>query len=464
MTDQRKEKRDGQISRSRLILLRVLMAAAIAVSSYLAWTSLSGGVAVGCGPESNCDRVLHSRWAYWFGIPVSIPALLLYVTVLILTFRLGPARNPQEQRAVWPWLFAASILMIGAGVWFTLLQFFLIHSVCPYCMTGHVLGFIAAVIILLQAPLVAAPEKRWQLEKQIWLTPQRARQAAFAALLALATLAGGQVLHQRKTFSVQGVGSLGGSNSFVGTSNVSPALAVVRTNAAPVSATQQVAAPQLEAVVSPSTNPSGGNVMDHHLQIYRGLFDFNLSEVPLIGSPEASYGMVSLFDYTCHHCRIMHPILMAGQRAFSNKLAIVSLPMPLDSLCNYAVRRTPPAHTNACRYAKLGLMVWRADRSKHAQFDEFIFTGEQPPSLEAAGAFAKQLVGNEALVKTAADPWVTALLQQSISIYATNYFHIRNGSMPQLMINTNLTAGALGSPKDFFRVLDKQLGLRLTGE
>src|SRR4051812_48422853 len=114
MTDQRKEKRDGQISRSRLILLRVLMAAAIAVSSYLAWTSLSGGVAVGCGPESNCDRVLHSRWAYWFGIPVSIPALLLYVTVLILTFRLGPARNPQEQRAVWPWLFAAAILMIGA--------------------------------------------------------------------------------------------------------------------------------------------------------------------------------------------------------------------------------------------------------------------------------------------------------------------------------------------------------------
>jgi hypothetical protein len=109
-------------------------------------------------------------------------------------------------------------------------------------------------------------------------------------------------------------------------------------------------------------------------------------------------------------------------------------------------------------------MVWRANRAKHQQFDDFIFTGEKPPPLETAVSFAQQLVGAEALAKTAEDPWVVALLQKSISIYATNYFHIRNGSMPQLMINTNLTAGALGSPKDFLQVLDKQLGLHVAGE
>jgi hypothetical protein len=109
-------------------------------------------------------------------------------------------------------------------------------------------------------------------------------------------------------------------------------------------------------------------------------------------------------------------------------------------------------------------MVWRANRSKYQQFDDFIFTGEKPPPLEAAVGFAQQLVGVESLAKVASDPWVPALLQKSIDIYATNYFHIRNGSMPQLMINTNLTAGALESTKDFLRVLDKQLGLRVAGE
>src|SRR6478672_11964694 len=118
MSDRRKDKRDGHIARSRVILLRLLMAAAIAISGYLAWSSVSGGAVAGCGPESSCDRVLHSPWAYWFGIPVSIPALLLYLTVLGLTFRLGPANNPVQQRQVWPWLFAASIAMVGSALWF----------------------------------------------------------------------------------------------------------------------------------------------------------------------------------------------------------------------------------------------------------------------------------------------------------------------------------------------------------
>ena len=40
---------------------RFLLVVALGVSAYLAWTSFTHGSLVGCGPESDCDRVLQSR-------------------------------------------------------------------------------------------------------------------------------------------------------------------------------------------------------------------------------------------------------------------------------------------------------------------------------------------------------------------------------------------------------------------
>jgi hypothetical protein len=166
---------------------------------------------------------------------------------------------------------------------------------------------------------------------------------------------------------------------------------------------------------------------------------------------------VSLFDYTCHHCRIMHWHLMEAHRTLSNQLAIVSLPMPLDNKCNSNVRQTPPPHTNACEYAKLGLAIWRADRKLQHAFDDWIFTPEKPPPLGSAQQFAAQLVGSNRLAKALQDPWVQQQLMQGINIYATNYVHLNNGSMPQLIIGSRLTSGTFGNVTEFYRILQEQL-------
>src|SRR6267143_4129610 len=135
MNDRRKrDENNGRISARLLLTLRSLMVAAISVSGYLAWTSLSGGSVAGCGPDSGCDRVLHSRWGYWFGVPVSLLALLVYFSVLWMSLRLGGRRTPEDQRKTWPLLVCAGVLMIGAAIWFVALQLFVIHSVCPFCM------------------------------------------------------------------------------------------------------------------------------------------------------------------------------------------------------------------------------------------------------------------------------------------------------------------------------------------
>jgi uncharacterized membrane protein len=71
-----------------LIWVRLLLLVAILGASYLAWVSLHNGPVAGCGPESGCSKVLQSRWAYWLDFPVSIPAVLVYLTLLGATFLL----------------------------------------------------------------------------------------------------------------------------------------------------------------------------------------------------------------------------------------------------------------------------------------------------------------------------------------------------------------------------------------
>jgi len=193
-------------------------------------------------------------------------------------------------------------------------------------------------------------------------------------------------------------------------------------------------------------------------QIFDGQFRFDLDQVPVVGPTDAPHFLVSLFDYSCHYCRDMHGPILEAQRRFSNQLAVISLPMPLDGKCNPVMRSTPPAHVNACALARLGLTVWRADRQRAHQFDEWVFGPPNPPQPDAAEAYARQLVGTEAFDRAARDPWVTNQLRQDIAIYEANH-RKRLGNMPQVIIGTNIISGPFNRDH-LYRVLAEQFGLK----
>ena len=86
---------------SWLKIVRGLVGVASLVTIYLAYVSLAlGGGVPGCGPDSGCDRVLSSPWAYWLGIPVSLPGLGLYAIFLFNTFSLRPDEPKKARRAL----------------------------------------------------------------------------------------------------------------------------------------------------------------------------------------------------------------------------------------------------------------------------------------------------------------------------------------------------------------------------
>jgi uncharacterized membrane protein/protein-disulfide isomerase len=389
------------------------LAAAASIDLYLAWASGSAGPIAGCGPASNCHTVLASKWAYWFGVPVSLPALLVYAGLFLTTFWLEAQTPDRQRRRAWAIVAFGSITILGAALWFIGLQLFILKRLCPYCLATHLSACLAAVLLLRQFLLQATPLPSAKDKSSPASDTAPLLKLSLGAAALLAILAGGQVLQSPKTFTTNTV------------------------------------------VAGKTPNP-----VAPHFQIFSGKFQFDLGEVPLIGRSNAPCVIVSLYDYSCHNCRDMHGPLLEAYQRFSNQLAIVSLPMPLDGKCNPVMRYTPPPHTNACELARLGLAVWRANRSVMRQFDDWMFSSPVAPKPDAARAFARQLVGAEALDQASNDPWVEQQLHQDISIFDTAYRQFGKGYMPQVIIGTNLFSGTFGR-EQLFRALSNQFGLKM---
>jgi len=402
-----------------LIIVRLLTAVAIIDAVYLAYISLTGSPAAGCGPSSGCHQVLNSRWAYWFGIPVSLFGLLVYAGLFFGTAPWQSKLPAEQQRKLWKILLPCSVLAIGAALWFVAVQWAFIKAFCPFCMTAHGSALIAAVLLLANAPVRREPEKPWEKEKQVYVPPAVSQKLVLAAVGGLVVMVAGQVLHEPASYVEKG---LAGMTTVTTVTNVASPTPV-------------------ESAANPETPPSLPPA--RLMQLFEGRVELNLDEVPVMGNAAATNVMVSLFDYTCHHCRSMHGPLKTLKTLFSNDLAIVSLPMPLDSNCNPMVTRTPAAHQNACDYARIGLAVWRTQPAAMHTFDDWVFAPNNPPPLDQTLAFAKQLVGADEFNENLKSAWVQEQLSKDVAIYQANYELNKSGSMPQFIVGTNALFGTL---------------------
>jgi protein-disulfide isomerase len=327
--------------------------------------------------------------------------------------------------------------VLGAALWFTALQAFALHRFCPWCMTAHACGALAAILLLTRVPVTDATERR---DKDPAVSRSTAVKFAVGAIVAVALLGVAQTLVTPKTYSVTTIPAVP-TNSVAQTA---PVIGTTKTNAI-ATLTNQVVPPvttigtNLQTNVAAALPPASAKTLD----VLGGRFRLDLTQVPVWGSPDAPLKLLSLYDYTCHHCRDMHPLVLEVQRSFGDRLAIVSLPVPLDSQCNPLIRRTPPPHVNACVYAKLGLIVWRARHAAIQPFDDWLFSFQNPPPLNEVTNKVLQLVGLVPFEAASHDPWVEQQLRTDIDIYTVSGREFHQGNMPQFMIGTNIVTGIL---------------------
>lgn len=426
------------------LAVRGLLLAALGIAGYLGWHAWAGTAPVGCGPASGCDRVLNSRWAWWFGVPVSLLAAGAYSAMLWASFnRQGSPSGKQGGRRVWGLvLVAGAVAVLLMAVWFVGLQVLVLRAFCRYCLAAHLCGGVASALVLWVAvrperEAGPGPQGRGRAEPG-WGGAGQLGLGLWAGVVAAGVVVLGQLVHQPKSFLLTSLPR--------------------QTNAVPSGPVTEPTSPERVGPALVAAQSAGAAQPVRLFSFYEGRFTVNLHEVPVIGSPTNPQVVVSLFDYTCQHCQAMHRVLVEAHRRYSNQLVIVSLPMPLDPQCNPWVVRAPPEHTNACAYARLSLAVWRADRTKHREFDDWMFAEASPPPLAQAVAKASALVGAAAVAQAQQDPWIEQQLKLAFAVYGLAY-QANRGELPQVIVGTNVALGSF--PKEeFFALLERNLGLK----
>lgn len=396
-----------------LTFVRFLFLLAFGISLYLAINSWRGGGVPGCGPESDCDKVLSSRWAYIFGLPISFLALPIYLAGLVSLF---------QKTLPWRFLNAIAITILIMAAWFVGLQMFALRAFCKFCMTAHLAGATAAIILLRRQPLPA----------RFSFAPMAA--AAAAAILVITA----QIITRPPAPVQVSTGNSGGSNTSL-SSPTDNSLALSTGAANPTNIPPAQSAPTFT--------------------ILEGQVTLDLTKVPVTGRLDAEHKLVKLFDYTCHHCRDLHHLLEPFRQRFSNELAIVSLPVPLDANCNPVMKSTPRAHQNACDYARLALAVFLAAPERFEQYSNWLFAPPRPPELTVAREHAARLVTQEKLTAALTDPRIAQQLKQDSDIFVASSRLARKGTLPQMIFARTVSVGGVSDGQQLNKILSDALGL-----
>jgi uncharacterized membrane protein/thiol-disulfide isomerase/thioredoxin len=420
---------------------RALLVIAMSGAGYLAWVAIHNGPAAGCGPTSGCNAVLQSRWAYWLDVPVSVPAVLVYLALMGSTVLLQRRPAPDDQRGSWAAIIVLSVIVVGSAFWFVSLQVFIIQSFCKYCLTAHVCGFAAALLCLMNIPYATEPDTpMWATGSGKRGVPQRAiLSLVLIGLTGVAVLAGGQLLVQKERNVVK----------------------VVKNPSAATGVNPLALTNNLPAEIVPAS-PNARLIAPRTLSLYSNQFVIKFNEVPMMGSPDAPHVVVCLFDYTCSHCRALYPILQKMSEQFSNQLGIVYLPVSLSPQCNpFIPAYNSHANGDACEYARLGLAVWRAKPEAHRQFDDWMFDSIRPPPVAQAQEYAAQLVGADKLKSALADPWVAQQILTDCKIHRANWLAVDDSAMPQIILGNAVSSGPINSVGHFQMLLNQYLGVNL---
>jgi uncharacterized membrane protein/protein-disulfide isomerase len=438
----------------------VLALVATVDAAYLTWTSFTHGVVAGCsGAEiAGCDDVLKSSWSRAAGLPVALGGLACYAAIFGLSLAAG-SRVFNANRWLGTALVAAAILAAASGVWFTLLQIFVLHAFCRYCLGIHlcgltIVGLVIWSLLTRTQPQVGASRSHATLaaipgrgapRRPVGLRPAAGPSLFLAAPIAtglLGLLIAVQYLFPPQTFVAsqptltESIDMTAAADTSVATMpNLSPDARSYTVNRVsdddPLADSQLADAPDdpapedsvqgdEDSASEESTSPAAETVpaLSREVTFLDGKIKINMYDEAVLGSPEAKYVVLELMDYTCPHCRKAYAQIEDLLDLYGDQLAVVILPVPLELECNKMVPSTDPMHRGACKFAELSLAVAKADPRKFADFHGYLLAEvEEPPTTAQAVIRAFRLTDRAKLRQASDDPAIDARLQKYIRLF-----------------------------------------------
>ena len=417
---------------------------ALCGSAYLTYVTLTeGGQAAGCSAESSCDEVLNSKWSKWLGVvPVSALAMMMYALMLAGTVLLASDATVDQRRTGWTLLSTASLIVLGAGGWFVLLQWLVIEAWCPWCLSEHLCGAVIAIMILLRAPFAHWANR----QREGVVAPGTAATAVLIAVVGITAVILGQFFGKQTGVLITGTFHGDGPDADIGQTefqsppdppiDMTPTLEVPKTPTLPLpTSNTQMLSTALQP--DPTPVPSGRPYpVERVAEFFGGKLKVALP-LPMIGPLDADHFTIEMFDYCCPHCRSMHSYIKKLRARYGNQLAVVTMPVPLNSHCNPDVKKENdrPRFKDSCRLSRLAYGVWIAKPEAYADMHEWLMTGKNAPSADAAHGHAVELVGSAALERAMTYPWIDAQITGNRRIYNGTKGKDRKGArVPKLVL------------------------------
>jgi protein-disulfide isomerase len=300
--------------------------------------------------------------------------------------------------------------------WFVGLQVAVIGSFCVYCLADHTLGLLAVACLLLYA--------------------HRAGVHAGIAQWALSLVLAGAFVAAHVVFAPTRI-------HIVETGEPDP----IEPGA------------EVETLDSTETNPVADEAPakpSRMVSLQGGKVRFDIYEIPHIGASEAEFVIMELFDYTCSHCRDLHPHLHNALERYGDQLAIVTLPVPMSGECNPYIRITQPVHQHACTYATYSMAVRTYDHDKYVEYHDWLMEGKQPPTPEAARARAVSLLGAGNFETSLTNRFVQGWLDNGRAMYRV----AKAGSIPKLFIGSRIANIPHTTSENLFEFIESTLAIK----
>ena len=128
------------------VIVLVLAACGIVLTTYLSYTALFEAHPAFCGEGSGCDLVQGSRWATFLGMPTATWGLFTYLAMATLAWR---ARTKPKS---WTPLIFVAIGGFGISAYLTVISIVEIEATCAYCLGSFGIITTTMILTLLQRP------------------------------------------------------------------------------------------------------------------------------------------------------------------------------------------------------------------------------------------------------------------------------------------------------------------------
>lgn len=477
MDASREQEKVVGLSRRSIVVLSICCLIAIPLSSYLAWIALTSSKIAGCGGGRlfNCEHVISSRWSLWMGIPVSLLAAVLYVGMASALW-IGSSDRFSRSSREFAWLIV-TILAISAGFaacWFVAVQVFVLNHLCKYCLIAHSVGLIATGVVVWNRP-TSISTLRWAfvcgaigigilISGQVFSEPpptyriEKFKPAVPARAVELKSSENsGQVEPDDSLFEAPVINSVEPSRKTSGLNLSDKGLRLFATVRPEILVAAIAYAPMPQ---EPNSKPADSATPDkpatpaprRTVAIIGGTVKLDVTQWPIVGSTNAKYIFVDMFDYACPHCRNTYAAIQGAEKALGGDVAMIMLPTPLNSNCNGLIQVTDPKFSESCEISKLAIAVWRCDAAAFNKFDDFMFATEQTPDFASAKAYAESLVDPAKLAAELNSDIPTQYVAKNVELYR----RAGGGSVPKLMFPGTSIVGEFTSVDGLVDVIRRE--------